>query len=59
MSGDTCPKIASTEHISLSQFYAWNKNIGSEFKDLLLNYYIHIGVVGVRGTPERFQRTKY
>ncbi|KAE9375762.1 carbohydrate-binding module family 50 protein, partial [Stipitochalara longipes BDJ] len=43
VSGDTCSKIASAKRISLSQFYAWNKHVGSTCKNLLLGYYVCVG----------------
>jgi hypothetical protein len=51
-SGDTCSKIVSSKGINLSQFYSWNKNVGSSCNNLLSGYYVCVGVLGTRDTPE-------
>jgi LysM domain len=56
--GDDCLKIASAKGISLSQFYAWNKGVGSTYEDLLRGYYVCVGVLGTKETPEPFQRSR-
>lgn len=51
-SEDTCLKIASEKGISISQFYAWNRGVGSECKELLPGNYVCVGVQDAGGTPE-------
>ncbi|KAL1888268.1 hypothetical protein Sste5346_009660 [Sporothrix stenoceras] len=40
VSGDTCAKIANETHVSLSNFYAWNKGINHQCGNLMAGYYV-------------------
>jgi hypothetical protein len=51
-------EIASSKGISLSQFYSWNKNVGSSCKNLLSGYNVCVGVIGARKTPEPFENLR-
>ncbi|RPA93363.1 hypothetical protein L873DRAFT_1581791, partial [Choiromyces venosus 120613-1] len=42
-SGDTCAGIASSQGISLANFYAWNPAVGSTCASLWLGYYVCVG----------------
>jgi LysM repeat protein len=42
--GDSCETIAKKADITLANFYAWNKGVGSSCKTLWLGYYVCTGV---------------
>jgi len=44
VTNDQCEAIATAAGISLSDFYAWNPNVGSTCQSLWLGYYVCIGV---------------
>ncbi|KAI8944635.1 hypothetical protein F4801DRAFT_571068 [Xylaria longipes] len=46
VSGDSCSDLATSNGISLSDFYSWNPDVGSTCALLILDYYVCIGVIG-------------
>ncbi|PGH27223.1 hypothetical protein AJ80_01180 [Polytolypa hystricis UAMH7299] len=54
-SGDTCAMITQTNGISLSQFYSWNPNVGSDCSGIWLDYYVCVSIVGHDPTPTTTQ----
>jgi LysM repeat protein len=48
--GDSCAPIASKNGISLSQFYAWNPEVGTSCGGLWLNVYVCVSIIGVSPT---------
>ncbi|KAJ8117941.1 hypothetical protein OPT61_g989 [Boeremia exigua] len=44
--GDYCSAIAQKNSISLSQFYAWNPNVGTDCGGLWLDVYVCVSIVG-------------
>lgn len=50
-SGDTCSSITSAFGITLSQFYSWNKAVGSTCSALWVGYEVCVGVVGETSKP--------
>lgn len=50
VSGDTCSVLASSNGISLDNFYAWNPAVGSSCASLLLDFYVCIGIIGQGGS---------
>ncbi|KAI1146243.1 hypothetical protein F4825DRAFT_456675 [Nemania diffusa] len=49
-SSDTCSSIASAAGITLAEFYAWNPAVGSTCSNLLLDYWVCVGVAGSGAT---------
>ncbi|KAL3452698.1 hypothetical protein BJX65DRAFT_302607 [Aspergillus insuetus] len=49
-SGDGCAAIASSKGITLSQLYAWNKNLGTGCTGLWADYYVCVSILGVSPT---------
>jgi hypothetical protein len=47
----TCAQIAHDSGISLSQFYTWNPNVGTDCGSLWTSYYVCISIVGVSPSP--------
>ncbi|KAJ5165060.1 uncharacterized protein N7500_006890 [Penicillium coprophilum] len=44
VSGDSCETIAKKAGVTLANFYAWNKGVGSSCQTLWLGYYVCTGV---------------
>jgi LysM repeat protein len=49
-SGDTCSSVASSNGITLDQFYAWNPAVGTTCASLFLNYEYCVGIIGSTST---------
>lgn len=39
-SGDTCAKLAKAAHVSLKDFYSWNKGLHKDCGNLMSGYYV-------------------
>ncbi|KAL7934419.1 hypothetical protein V8C35DRAFT_327295 [Trichoderma chlorosporum] len=50
VSGDTCSVLASSNGISLDDFYSWNPAVGSSCTSLVLDYYVCVGIIGTGGS---------
>lgn len=51
VSGDTCAVLASSNGISLDDFYSWNPAVGSSCSTLIIDYYVCVGVIGQSVPP--------
>ncbi|KAJ5704838.1 hypothetical protein N7536_000527 [Penicillium majusculum] len=51
ISGDSCSAIATSQGISLANFYAWNPAVGSSCAYLGLGGYVCVGIIGYTATP--------
>jgi len=50
-SGDSCDSIVAANHITLSQFLAWNPSAGASCAGLWANAYACISIIGVDPSP--------
>lgn len=46
VSGDSCPALASSNAITLANFYAWNPAVKSDCTSLIVGDYVCVGIVG-------------
>ncbi|KAK0757408.1 hypothetical protein N5P37_010131 [Trichoderma harzianum] len=46
VSGDTCPDLATSNAITLANFYAWNPAVKSDCTSLIVGDYVCVGIVG-------------
>ncbi|KAI0476852.1 hypothetical protein F4859DRAFT_65195 [Xylaria cf. heliscus] len=49
-SSETCSDIASAAGITLTEFYAWNPAVGNTCSNLLVNYWVCVGVASSAAT---------
>ncbi|KAI0903549.1 hypothetical protein F4823DRAFT_269713 [Ustulina deusta] len=49
-SSETCSDIASAAGITLTEFYAWNPAVGDTCSNLLVDYWVCVGVAGSGAT---------
>lgn len=42
-SGDTCDGVASANNVTVSDFYVWNPDVGTDCRSLQLNVYVCVG----------------
>ncbi|KAI1127539.1 hypothetical protein F5Y10DRAFT_191562 [Nemania abortiva] len=49
-SSETCSDIASAAGITLAEFYAWNPAVGDTCSNLLVDYWVCVGVAGSGAT---------
>lgn len=50
VSGDSCSDLATSQGISLTNFYAWNPAVGTSCEFLGLGDYVCVGIVGYTAT---------
>ncbi|KAJ4856958.1 hypothetical protein T069G_07855 [Trichoderma breve] len=46
VSGDTCPDLATSNAITLANFYAWNPAVKNDCTSLIVGDYVCVGIVG-------------